>query len=178
MSDRRIEKVVLLEYVKELFENSPYAIFITYNGLSVQAAGELRDKVNAVGARCQVLKNSYLMLGLKEAGLEVPEDFELTGDTAVIFGSENDPVAPAKVVKEFSKDHDVVTFKAGIVDGRFVDAADLAALADLPSREALLSILLGVMKAPGAKLVRVLSTRRSSLVWLLENHAKKLEESA
>ena len=82
MSDRRIEKVVLLEYVKEVFENSKFVLFISYSGLTVSEASELRGAAIKAGAKCQVLKNRFLKLAISELGLEVPEDFNLLGDTA------------------------------------------------------------------------------------------------
>ena len=70
----------------------------------------------------------------------------LTGPTAVAFGA--DAVAPAKILSDFAKKNDALKIKGGIVDGVFYDAAQVKALADLPSREGLLSMLLSVLQAP------------------------------
>jgi large subunit ribosomal protein L10 len=176
MSNRRIEREVLYEYVTELFKESSYLLFTSYTGLTVKDFAALRSDLRAAGAKCVVLKNSYLMLGIKEMGIEVSDDFELTGDTLVTYGAE-DPCAAAKAIREYAKDRDAVNFKAGVVDGKFVSADSIKNLADMPPKEILLSQLLGMMKAPGQKLVRVLSTRKNTIVWTLENYAKKLEET-
>ncbi len=176
MSNRRIEREVLLSYVKEMFDEASYLFFASYIGLTVQQFSELRGKLDDAESACVVLKNTYIELGLKEIGCELPEDFEFTGDTMVVFGS-GDPAAAAKVVKEFGKEHDVVTFKGGLLDGRFMSAAAATDLADMPPKEVLLSTLLGTMKGPGQNLVRTLSTRKNTIVWTLENYANKLEEN-
>jgi large subunit ribosomal protein L10 len=176
MSDRRIERDVLLDYTSDLFKDSDFLFFTGFKGLTVKAFTELRSKLHDCNAKCIVLKNSYVNLGLKEAGVDVPEDFKLTGDTLCVHGKD-DPCGPAKVLKEELKDHEQLACKAGVVEGKIVDAATVKALADMPPKEVLLSILLGVMKGPGQKLVGVLSQRKNSIVWLLENHANKLEDN-
>lgn len=176
MSDRRIEREVLLDYTSELFKDSDFLFFTGYKGLTVKDFSDLRDKLHECNAKCIVLKNTYVSLGLAEAGIEVPEDFKLTGDTLCILGKD-DPCGPAKVLKDESKDHEQLACKAGVVEGKIVDPAMVKALADMPPKEVLLSTLLGVMKGPGQKLVRVLSQRKNSIVWLLENYANKLEDN-
>ena len=176
MSNRRIEREVLLDYTSELFKDSDFLFFTGYKGLTVKEFSGLRDKLHESGAKCVVLKNSYIKLGLKEAGIELPEDFQLTGDTLCVTGKE-DPVSPAKVLKDESKQFEQLACKAGVVEGKVVEPALIKALADMPPKEVLLSQLLGVMKAPGQRLVKTISQRRSSIVWLFENYANKLEET-
>ena len=176
MSDRRIEREVLLDYTSEMFKDSDFLFFTGYKGLTVQEFSELRGKLHDCNAKAVVLKNTYVKLGLAEAGVDVPEDFELTGDTLCILGKD-DPCAPAKVLKEESKEHEQLACKSGVVEGKIVDSAMVKALADMPPKEVLLATLLGVMKQPGQKLVRVLSQRKNSIVWLLENYANKLEDN-
>ncbi len=176
MSDRRIEREVLLDYTSELFKDSDFLFFTGYKGLTVEQLSDLRGKLHECGSKCVVLKNTYIKLGLVKAGIELPEDFELTGDTLCVLGKD-DPCAPAKILKEASKNLEQLECKFGIVESKVVDAALVKALADLPPKEALLSMLLYIMKQPGRKLVQVLTQRKSSIVWLLENHANKLEDN-
>ena len=83
---------------------SDFLFFTGYKGLTVKEFSGLRDKLHDSGAKCVVLKNTYIKLGLKEAGVELPEDFQMTGDTLCVLGKE-DPCAPAKVLKEESKEY-------------------------------------------------------------------------
>ena len=176
MSEHRIERVQLLAYVTALLRDSPYAVFITFKGLSVAKATNLRQRLATKGARCHVVKNTYVRLALPEAGVNLPPDFTLRGDTALVSGT-GDAAAVAKVIKEFGKENEQVTFKAGILNGRCLSAAQVLALADLPPKEVLLALLLTVLKGPASQLVRVLAARRNSLVWVLENYAAKLAKT-
>ena len=176
MSDRRIEREVLLDYTSEMFKDSDFLFFTGYKGLTVAEFSGLRDKLHDSGAKCVVLKNTYIKLGLEEAGIELPEDFQMTGDTLCVLGKE-DPCASAKVLKEEAKEFEQLACKAGVVEGKVVDPALIKVLADMPPKDVLLGQLLGVMKAPGQRLVRTLTQRRSSIVWLLENLQNKLEEN-
>ena len=172
---RRIEKVVLNEYVGEIFKGNAFIYLVSYKGLSVAAMNDLRAKLYEIDARVLILKNTFIKLGLAAAEIELPEDFSLTGDTAIVYGEAVDPCPAAKALKAYSKENEELSFKGGVVEGKFQTATGVEELADLPPKEVLLSQLLGVMKAPGTKLVRVLSNRKSSLVWVLENLANKLE---
>jgi large subunit ribosomal protein L10 len=176
MSDRRIEREVLLDYTSELFKGADFLFFTGYKGLTVKAFSELRGKLHKCNAKCVVLKKTYVRLALVEAGVEVPENFKLTGDTLCVSGK-SDPCGVAKVLKEELKEYQQLASKVGVVEGKLVDAAMVNALADMPPKEVLLSNLLYIMKQPGRKLVQVLSQRKNSIVWLLENYANKLEEN-
>jgi large subunit ribosomal protein L10 len=91
------------------------------------------------------LKNS--LVSRAAADVELNElDSILSGPTAIAFGK--DAVAPAKIISDFAKKNDALKVKGGVVEGRIVDPAQIKALADLPSREGLLSMLLSVLQAP------------------------------
>ncbi|WP_239619162.1 50S ribosomal protein L10 [Cohnella mopanensis] len=116
-----------------------------YRGLNVAQVTLLRKQLREAGIEFQVLKNS--LVSRAAASAELSElDAVLTGPTAIAFGS--DVVAPAKILSDFAKKNDALKVKGGVVEGRFVDAAQVKALADLPSREGLLSMLLSVLQAP------------------------------
>jgi len=116
-----------------------------YRGLNVAQVTLLRKQLREAGVEFQVLKNSLVSRAAANAELNELEAI-LTGPTAVAFGS--DVVAPAKILSDFAKKNDALKVKGGVVEGRFVDAAQIKALADLPSREGLLSMLLSVLQAP------------------------------
>jgi large subunit ribosomal protein L10 len=124
---------------------STSTVVADYRGLNVAQVTLLRKQLREAGVEFQVLKNS--LVSRAAASAELSElDSVLTGPTAVAFGT--DAVAPAKILSDFAKKNDALKIKGGIVDGRFYDAAQVKALADLPSREGLLSMLLSVLQAP------------------------------
>lgn len=124
---------------------SSSTIVADYRGLNVAQVTELRKQLREAGVEFQVLKNS--LVSRAAASAELSElDSVLTGPTAVAFSA--DAIAPAKILSDFAKKNDALKIKAGVVEGRVVDAAQVKALADLPSREGLLSMLLSVLQAP------------------------------
>jgi large subunit ribosomal protein L10 len=149
---------------------SPFVFVTDYAGLDVIQFSELRNRLHKAGARCIVVKNSFLRLAIKEAGL--PDLGELTGQTAVIVG-EKDAAAAAKVLKTFTGEFKKLSVKTGVLDRLVVSSAQINAIADLPSREVLLSQLLGVLNAPASKLVRLLNEPASQLARVLQANADK-----
>ncbi len=128
---------------------------VDYRGLSVKESENLRQAVREAGASMKILKNTLTMRALEEAQLPKLESI-LNGPSAFIFAND-DPVASAKAIKKFAEDHEELEIKGGIMDGREVSAADVAAIAELPSREELLSMLLRTLQGPATGLVRVLT---------------------
>ncbi|WP_372637441.1 50S ribosomal protein L10 [Cohnella sp.] len=124
---------------------SSSTVIADYRGLNVAQVTLLRKELREAGVEFQVLKNSLVSRAAASAELS-DLDAVLTGPTAVAFGA--DAVAPAKILSDFAKKNDALKIKGGIVDGVFYDAAQVKALADLPSREGLLSMLLSVLQAP------------------------------
>ncbi|MCH2175857.1 MAG: 50S ribosomal protein L10 [Lentisphaeria bacterium] len=178
MSDRRIDKVILHDFTVQKFKEATYLIFVTHSGLTVADNQEFRGKLRDAEASLLVLKNSFIKLGLASLDIEVDESSDIfKGDTGVIVCT-GEPVNVSKVVKEYAKGSEIVTVKGGVLEGRLMTVADVEAMADMPSKEALLGSLLGVMKAPAGKLVRTLSGRGKSLVYVLENFANKLENES
>jgi len=132
------------EIAAKLKENTT-TVIADYRGLNVAQVTELRKQLRAADVEFQVLKNS--LVSRAAASVELSElDSVLTGPTAVAFGK--DAVAPAKILSEFAKKNEALKIKGGVVEGRVVDEAQIQALASLPSREGLLSMLLSVLQAP------------------------------
>lgn len=171
----RIERISLGEHVTGLFKESEYFFLISYQGLSVAQLGDLRKKLYEQGGNCQVIKNTYIKLGLLNNGQNLPADLKLHGDTAVVYGT-NDPCPVAKVLQEFSKQFDKVALKGGLIEGQFLSPADALAIADLPSKDALRSQLLGVLQAVPTNLVRTLNAKLASVVYVLQAYCDKLDK--
>jgi Ribosomal protein L10 len=106
----------------------------------------MRAELREQGATMQVIKNTVLRRAAEEAGLEGLEEF-FVGPTAIAY-SEEDPVGPAKVAAKFAKDVESVEIKGGIIEGKAASLEEIQALATLPNRDGLLSMLVSVLQAP------------------------------
>jgi len=168
-------KASIVDDLQKKLNASPFLFVADYTGLKVSQFAELRNRLHATGARCHVVKNTFLRKAAKEAGL--PELAELKGQTAIIVG-DKDVAAAAKVLKSFTAEFKKPEVKTGVVDKVVVTTDQIKAIADLPSREILLATLLGVLNAPATKLVRVLNEPASSLARLLKAKAEKDAASA
>jgi len=132
--------------VSEKLRASACTVVADYRGLNVSQVTELRKQLREAGVEFSVLKNTLTRRAT--AATELTElDEHLTGPTAIAFSNE-DAVAPAKILVEFAKKNEALKVKAGVLEGQVVDATQIKALADLPSREGLLSMLLSVLQAP------------------------------
>lgn len=147
-------KIDQVAEIKGLLESCKGFFVVNYRGLSVKETEELRRSLRAGGARMSVYKNNLVKRALESA--ELPEVEALVGPTACVF-FEEDPVAPAKALKEFAKTHPVLEIKGGLTEGQVVDVDQVKAIADLPSREELIAKLLGTLQNPLTQVVRVLN---------------------
>ncbi len=166
----RAEKPTIVAELQAKLNASPFLFVADYTGLRVAAFAELRNRLWPVGARCHVVKNSFLRLAVKEAGL--PELGDLKGQTAIIFGDQ-DVAAAAKILNNFNAEFKKPEIKLGVVDKLLVSPQQIKAIGDLPSREVLLATLLGVLLAPATKLVRVLNEPASALARVLKAKTEK-----
>ena len=177
MHDIRPEKAGKVAELKDLLSSSKGAVLVDYCGLTVAEDTELRSKMREAGVKYMVAKNTFIRIAAKEAGVEGLDSY-LEHNTAVAFSAE-DPVAPAKILNDFSKDHKALEIKAGILDGKVIALDEVKALAELPSRDELLAKLVGSMQAPISGLVNVLQGTISNFVYTLEAvRQKKEQESA
>ncbi|MBJ2355013.1 50S ribosomal protein L10 [Sphaerochaeta sp. S2] len=146
MSKNFENKKVKVEEIREKFSTAKSAILVDYRGLTVSEATELRNKFREAGVEYKVYKNNLMKLAIKESTFE-GLTADLAGPSAVAFGYE-DPVTPAKIIKDFAKEHKNLELKAGVVEGEYYDNVKIVEIADIPSREVLLSRLVGSFQAP------------------------------
>lgn len=139
-------KIAAVSEIKEKLGAAKAAILTDYRGMSVTEATALRRKLREAKIEYRVLKNTLTYLAAKEIGYSELEEF-LSGPTAVAFGYE-DPVIVAKMLADFTKESKHMTIKGGLVEGKIVNPDDIKALADLPSREALLAMVLAGIQTP------------------------------
>jgi len=140
------EKAQLVTEIAAKMRDSATTVVTDYRGLTVSQVTELRKRLREAGVEFQVLKNSLTRRATAQTEL-TELDEHLTGPSAIAFSKE-DAVAPAKILTEFAKKNDALKVKGGIVEGKVVGFDQIKALADLPSREGLLSMLLSVLQAP------------------------------
>ena len=140
------KKAAIVEEVTEKFKTDASVVIVDYRGLTVDEVTKLRKQLRDANVEIRVIKNSILSRAAKAAGLEGLDEV-FTGPTAVAFSNE-DVVAPAKIIDEFSKEAKALEIKGGIIEGKVSTLEEVTALAKLPSREGLLSMLLSVLQAP------------------------------
>ncbi|MGW8281894.1 MAG: 50S ribosomal protein L10 [Gemmatimonadota bacterium] len=151
------------------------AVYLTdFTGLDVEEQGELRSKLRESGAAFRVVKNTLAIRALEGLELEGLEE-HLRGPTGLVLAGE-DPVAPAKVVRDFAKEHDnKPVVRVGVVDMRTIGAEDIAKLADLPGRDALLGSIAGALTSSAGGIVGVLAGLMRDIAYMVEEAAKKRE---
>lgn len=155
MSVFRDAKVAKVAEIKEKIEKASSFVLIDYKGLTVAEDTELRREYRQAGVTYHVYKNRLIKIALNELGYAQFDD-ALNGTTAVAMGSD-DIAAPARIALAKSKQFKKMQLKCGFVDGSFLDAEGVKVLATLPSKEGLVSQLLGMLQAPIAKFARVLN---------------------
>lgn len=160
MGDPNPDKAAVVAEVREKLEASDGALLTEYRGLDVPALAALRKELRAAGGEYKIYKNTLVRIAAREHDLDL--DDLLTGPTAVAFvnakedGSAGDAAAVAKALKEFAKSNENLVLKGGVLDGAVLSADDIKALAELPSRDVLLSQIAGLLQAPLADFVGLL----------------------
>lgn len=132
------------EVVKEILDNlkeSSGTVFVDYRGLTDEELTQLRRKLREQNAKIKVYKNTLAKRALDELNLSLDSCVE--GPSAIVFST--DEVSPIKVITAFAKDHESLSVKGGIIDGKVASVEELAKLATIPSREGLLTMLAGGM---------------------------------
>lgn len=161
MALNRSEKAVVIEEVTAKVAGAQAIIVAEYRGLGVEKITDLRRAARKEGVYLRVLKNTLARRAVAGTPFEGLSD-KMVGP--LIYGISADPVAGAKVLSSFAKDNDKLVVKGGAMHNYVMDAAGVKALASMPSREELLSKLLGTMQAPIAQFVRTLNEVPSKFV--------------
>jgi large subunit ribosomal protein L10 len=171
----RTEKAAEVARLEADLAKSQNAILFGFAGLKVNEVTELRRQVRGVQSRYLVVKNTLALRATKGTALEgVAKHF--TGPTAVVYNASN-PVAIAKVLTAFAKTNPNLVFKAAVVEGRTIAATEIAALAEVPSREQLVSKLLFLIQSPMRRLVTVLNGPVRNLVGVVGQIADQKSKS-
>jgi len=156
----RSDKAAAVAELTEDFRSATATVLTEYRGLSVTSMKELRRSLGGT-TKYSVVKNTLTKIAAKNAGVEISDDL-LTGPSAVAF-IKGDPIDAAKSLKNFQKENPFLVIKGGIFEGKSVTVAEIMKLADLESREVLLSKLAGAMKGTMAKAARTFDALRIKL---------------
>jgi len=170
----RAEKQDVVKELNETFKGNSSVLLINFTGVNVEDSTNLRRKISEMECGYRVIKNRLALRALEDTSLEeLKEHFE--GPTAIAYTG-GDPVALARVLKAFIKDHPAMSFKAGIVEGQAVSASEMDHLAGLPSRPELLTKLLYLLNAPLTHLATALQSPLRDLASVLSQLGEKREQ--
>ena len=140
------QKQQVVADVAELLKNSQAGVVVNYQGIIVDADTAMRKALREAGVKYMVLKNSLTGRACETVGLGDMKAY-LNGMTAIAIGGE-DPIAPAKILKEYAEKIETFEIRGGILEGAVVDAATVNELADIPPKEVLVAKLLGSIQSP------------------------------
>jgi large subunit ribosomal protein L10 len=154
MENPRPEKVAVVAEVSEKLAGADAALLTEYRGMTVAALANLRRQLRPHGGEYKVYKNTLVRFAAREAGAASLEEL-LVGPTAITF-VKGDTAAVAKTLRDFAKTNPNLLLKGGLLGEKVLTAADVQALADLPSRDVLLAQLAGAFQAPMAKMAGLL----------------------
>lgn len=146
-------KAPIVDEIKGYVSDAKSAVLVDYRGLTVEQDTKLRKQLREAGVVYKVYKNTMLHLAFD--GTDFAQlDNDLEGPTAIAFGIE-DETAPARIINNFAKEAEALEIKSGVVDGEYYDAAGVKILATIPSKDELISKLLGSLQSPITNFARV-----------------------
>ncbi len=148
-------KQPIVKEISDHLDGADAAVLVDYRGLTVAEDTELRKKFREAGITYKVYKNTMLNFAVQGTEFE-PLTQHLEGPTAIAI-SKDDATAPARIITEFMKDAPALELKGGVVEGTYYGAEGIEKIAAIPSRDVLISRLLGSMQSPIASLARVLN---------------------
>ena len=171
MSKSRTQKEELLKKYKDLIENKSGYLLVNSDKIDTATVTKLKIELKDVGANFTVLKNSIFKVALQDTKQPLQtQDFD--GPTALI-AFEQDPTAPAKLVKKIQKEAELLDPRSGVYEGEFLTAQRVMQLADIPSKEVLLSRLVGTMNAPLTGFMNAVTGNVRGLTMVLKGISEK-----
>jgi len=160
-----VEKEAKIEELKSIMTGAKALYLADFTGIDVESVTELRNKLRDAEVKYQVIKNRLAIRAAEEAGIAGLRE-HLSGPTAIVY-SQEDPIAPAKILQDFADDGGKMQIKTGYMEGEILAADEVIALAKLPSRDELLSKVVGSVQAPLYGLNAVLNGLLRGLVGAL-----------
>jgi len=167
MAKTKQQKEQSVQTLTDGLKNAKSAVFANFQGLKVSESEELRGICRGKNVTYVANKKTLLKKALSDAGFDV-DTKSFQGGIATVLGNE-DEVAPAQIIANFAKNHEVVEIFGGILEGQFIDADKVKELSKLPSKHQLLGQLVGTLNAPISGFVNVLAGNIRGLVNVLNS---------
>lgn len=170
---RFVEKGKTVDALRAQFETAPLVVLADFKGATVKELDKLRRNVEKGGLKMQVVKNTLCWRAVQGTDKQKLAD-HFRGNIAVLFADEN-PIAAAKALRDQLKENNKFIVRVGFFEGDVIDSKGVAAVAELPGREELLSKLLATIQAGPQQLLSVIQGAPRDLVYLLNNHSENLK---
>ena len=164
------QKKIAVKSLKKYFEESEGVVVTHYLGLNTSELTDFRAKINKVGSKFCVAKNSLIKLASKDTPYEALTEF-FKGPTALVFSK--DPIAGIKAVKKYSDDNAKLLFIKASLNEKVIDQKEYENLSKLPSLDEIRAKLTAYLIAPHQQLVHILNAAGTELVGILDNYSKK-----
>jgi len=169
---------IVVRQLSDEFARAQGLVVVSVNGLTVEETEKLRDSLAERGMRLRVVRNRLAQLALKNRGIEPPPGL-FGGNVACSWGSSEDAIAMAKIVKgSEARKKGKVAFRGGLFEGNLLDAKGAAALAELPGKNELRAMLLGLLGGPARSLATLVQAPGASLARALQAHVDKGQPAA
>lgn len=176
MAISKATKTAQVAELTDLLESAKMTVGAKYTGLSVADLQLLRAKAREAGVVIKIVKNRLVRIAMNSSKTYAKTDTSLLGDQLLYAVSDSDEVAPAQVLAQFKKEHSALNLICGFdADGNALDTARVTELANLPSKDVLLGMLVGAIGSPLSGLVSVLSGNTRSVLTVLNARAEQLE---
>ena len=171
MITKEQKKVVVAELTEKLRAASSL-YFVDFTGMTVATDRAFRNELRAKGVSMRVAKNTLIVRALADIGGYEIKDETLAGQTAVIFG-DADPIAPAKIIRQYFEKGQKPRLKVAVIEGQMFDGSQLKQVSELPTREELISSMIGSIHAPISGIVGSINAVMRDVASLVEEVAKK-----
>ncbi|MFC1771256.1 50S ribosomal protein L10 [Candidatus Margulisiibacteriota bacterium] len=170
----KVEKVNVVNIIKDKVDQASILLFVDFRGLTVEEITDFRGKLKQENANLTVYKNTLSRIALKDMNIVYPDEL-LIGPSGFVHSNE-DPIGPAKVINEYIKSNKKLAIKGGFLDKSFLSEQEITKLAELPSKDALIQKLLGLLKAPITNFTLALSSPMRGLINVLNGVKEKKQE--
>lgn len=165
MKSLREKETAIINDLKNKLDSARLSVLTDFRGLNVKEISELRNRLRSEGIEYKVVKNTLIKLAIKDINLSSLNE-HLNGPTAIAIDL-NNTISLAKALIDFDKKYKKIDIKAGVLQGRVIEASKIKELANLPSKEILLAKLVMTLNSPITNIVNVLSSPARSLVMCL-----------
>ncbi len=168
----KAQKAEIIEEIKENFQNSTAVYLVDYRGINVADISRLRREFRKEGVKYKVYKNTLVSRAIDEIeGYDKLKDL-LVGMTGIVFADEN-YVVPAKIIRKYYKDTEKFALKGCYIESVFYDGSSLETLASMPTKDEVMSAIVGSVTSPASGIVGVLNAVARDIVSLVDEISKK-----